>query len=344
MKFILPIVALAILFLAQSFTSNTHIDPPEELGKVTWLRNIDKATSLSAKEDKPILILFQEVPGCSTCRNYGNDVLSHPLIVEAIETLFVPLAIYNNKQGEDARVLKVFGEPSWNNPVVRIVDNNQKDIVNRLGSQYSKRALVETMVAALKAADKTVPTYLTLLHDEFTAAKSGTETATVAMACFWSGEGALGAIDGVVMTEPGWMSGKEVVRLEYDPEIVDYETILAKAKEQRVAYHVFTNKPEQKVIAKSVVGQKSVSKMGDFRLDNDIKYYLSRTHYRFVPMTEIQAARANHLIGKRVSPDAVLSPRQAELAAYIKANKSKNWENVIQTDFVKAWYKTIKKI
>ena len=47
------------------------------------------------------MLLFQEVPGCSTCRNYGHNVLSHPLMVEAIESLFVPLAIFNNKEGKE---------------------------------------------------------------------------------------------------------------------------------------------------------------------------------------------------------------------------------------------------
>lgn len=341
MKYVFSIITISILLIAPSFTSTTSFDPPEELGKVDWLRNIKTATLQASKTDKPILILFQEVPGCSTCRNYGNDVLSHPLLVEAIETLFVPLAIHNNKQGEDARVLKSFGEPSWNNPVVRIVNKEKKDIVARLGSNYSKAGLIQTMIAALEASENEVPYYLRLLNDEFTAQQSETETATVAMACFWTGEGALGAIDGVVKTEAGWMSGKEVVRLEYDPEIVSYESILQQAKKDRVAYHVFTNAPSQVAVAKSVIGNKSVSKKDKFRLDRDPKYYLSRTHYKFLPMTEIQAARVNHLIGKRIAPDEVLSPRQIELANFIKENKSKNWEDAIHIDFVKAWYRAI---
>ena len=71
----------------------------EELGKVQWYRDYDEALSIAKQEDKNVLILFQEVPGCATCRNYGHNVLSHPLMVEAIENLFVPLAIFNNKGG-----------------------------------------------------------------------------------------------------------------------------------------------------------------------------------------------------------------------------------------------------
>ena len=56
-----------------------------ELGKVTWLRDYNSALSLSKLEDKPVLLFFQEIPGCSTCINFGRDVLSHPLMVEFLK-------------------------------------------------------------------------------------------------------------------------------------------------------------------------------------------------------------------------------------------------------------------
>jgi hypothetical protein len=51
---------------------------PKELGTVNRYRNLQKAKSESKSNQKPILILFQEVPGCSTCKNYGSNVLSNP--------------------------------------------------------------------------------------------------------------------------------------------------------------------------------------------------------------------------------------------------------------------------
>ena len=85
---------------------------PEELGKVSWNRDYNKALSQSKITGKPVFILFQEIPGCSTCKNYGNNILTHPFIVETIEEYFIPLAIYNNKSGKDAEVLRLYGEPS----------------------------------------------------------------------------------------------------------------------------------------------------------------------------------------------------------------------------------------
>ncbi|MBL0082871.1 MAG: hypothetical protein IPP37_10780 [Saprospiraceae bacterium] len=51
---------------------------------------------------------------------------SHPLIVEAIFTYFIPVAIFNNKNGHDADVLAAYKEPAWNNPVIRIVNEGAK--------------------------------------------------------------------------------------------------------------------------------------------------------------------------------------------------------------------------
>ena len=74
---------------------------PVELGRVRWERDFDAALKRAQKDQRPLLVLFQEVPGCSTCVNYGRQVLSHPLLVEAAETLFTPAAVYNNVKGAD---------------------------------------------------------------------------------------------------------------------------------------------------------------------------------------------------------------------------------------------------
>ncbi|MCK5392593.1 MAG: thioredoxin family protein [Deltaproteobacteria bacterium] len=132
-------------------------DAPVELGQVDWIRNFDEAAARANEQNKPLLVLFQEVPGCSTSSGYGNNVLSHPLIVEAIETLFVGVAIYNNHKGEDERVLNSFGEPSWNNPVVRIMTPERKELTSRLSGDYTTPGLVRAMITALENNNKTVP-------------------------------------------------------------------------------------------------------------------------------------------------------------------------------------------
>ncbi|HRI61999.1 MAG TPA: thioredoxin family protein, partial [Saprospiraceae bacterium] len=118
--------------ITESTNNQPNNNQPTELGKVNWLRDLAAGKAEAEKSGKPILILFQEVPGCSNCTRYGNSTLSHPLIVEAIERYFVPVCIYNNKGGADAEALKTFQETAWNNPVVRIVRADYKDVVLRM--------------------------------------------------------------------------------------------------------------------------------------------------------------------------------------------------------------------
>ena len=71
--FSLTVLLLAILWAAQVFAeptpqekteaAQTRADQPVELGDVQWLRDLDTAVASSKKQNKPIAILFQEVPG-----------------------------------------------------------------------------------------------------------------------------------------------------------------------------------------------------------------------------------------------------------------------------------------
>ena len=290
---------------------------PVELGSVHWMRNPDSAFALSQKNHKPVLILFQEVPGCSNCTRFGSSTLSHPLIVEAIEDLFVPLCIYNNKKGKDAEMLDRFGEPAWNNPVVRIVNTAGKDLTDRMPDFRSQSAVVTGMKQALEKAGTSVPNYLQLVIDELSAKDSGVDTATYSMYCFWSGEGTFGAIDGVIETEPGFQDGKEVVKVIYDAR-----------KIQKTALDELA----------SPKGIQTCSKNTGFRSDKEPKYYLSGTNWKYVPMTTLQACRANSLAGQGQSPEPVLSPRQIALYQGLQQGTIRKKTSAIgQKDLAKAW-------
>ncbi|MDG1054249.1 MAG: thioredoxin family protein [Flavobacteriaceae bacterium] len=128
------VIVYCFIFCVMGFAQNRTqpATQAQELGKVSWYRDFDQAIALSQKQNKPIFVLFQEVPGCLTCRNYGKGVLSSPVIIKTIETHFIPLAIFNNKPGKDNAILKRYGEPSWNNPVVRIVDAKGENLIWRI--------------------------------------------------------------------------------------------------------------------------------------------------------------------------------------------------------------------
>lgn len=310
---------------------------PEELGDVKWERNLDEAIKSAKTSTKPIFLLFQEVPGCATCRNYGHEVLSHPLIVEAIEDLFQPVAIYNNKKGEDAKTLAYFGEPAWNNPVVRIIDRNKADIVERISGNYTKLGVVQSMILALKRESQLVPKYLELLEQELYSQSQGMETATLGMYCFWTGEKQLGALEGVIETQPGFMGGREVVQVQYDPSVIAYSEVVKAAQKAQCASQVYVGSEEQKEVAENLVGKNKLAPLSRFRLDHEPKYYLSKTLYKYLPMTAIQATKANSLIGRGQSPDEVLSARQIALMTYIQTHLDKGWKDAIGVDLMTAW-------
>ena len=124
---LLPFAVFGALVLAATSWSRDTSTP--ELGRVAWQRNLDGGLEQARAADKPLFLLFQEVPGCHTCVSFGEQVLSHPLLVEAIESEFVPVAIYNNRGGHDREVLGRFDEPAWNNPVVRLLGPDGRDLV-----------------------------------------------------------------------------------------------------------------------------------------------------------------------------------------------------------------------
>lgn len=85
-----------------------------------------------------------------------------PLLVEAIEDQFIPLVIFNNKK-EDEALLESFGEPSWNNPVVRFLDKTGQDLIPRKDSVWYVAPLAARMAASLEAAGRETPPYLRAL-------------------------------------------------------------------------------------------------------------------------------------------------------------------------------------
>jgi len=209
---------------------------PEEAGKVTWGRILESALASSAQTGKPVFALFQEIPGCAGCKQFGRDVMSNPMLVEAVENEFTPLLIHNNKGGRDAEVLKRFGEPAWNYQVVRFLNANAEDIIPRKDQVWDTSGIAERMIAALTQAKRPVPAYLTLLAAEHS---SRLKQAVFAMYCFWTGELALGQIDGVITTEAGFMAGHEVTLVKYDPAVISLPQLITSAEKVECANAVW---------------------------------------------------------------------------------------------------------
>ncbi|MCH6259071.1 thioredoxin family protein [Puniceicoccaceae bacterium K14] len=292
-------------------TKGKHI----ELGDVEWYRNFDQAKKISSQSGKPLFVLFQEVPGCLGCQQYGKEVLSHSLIVEAIEELFIPVAVFNNREGEDRKVLDQYKEPSWNFQVVRYLDKDGKDIIPREDQIWTVAETAKRMVSVLKAYHRPVPKYLSTLaiHE----VDDNLKTAAFAMYCFWEGEAKLGSLQGVVSTESGWMEGREVVKLRYDPEQINWDTLVASAEQFKCANKIYSpdanTKKEAEKISHHPTALYSDKKYRPAK-EPDQKFMIKRTALKQLDLSETQAVKVNAALKYNDLNTALeyLSPRQIE--------------------------------
>jgi hypothetical protein len=288
-----------------------------ELGKVTWNRNYQDALQKSKETGKPVLLFFQEISGCATCVNYGRNVLSHPLMVDLIESEFIPLAIYNNKPGKDAEILRLYNEPSWNNPVAHFIDAEGKDIIPKLEDNYEPVSMLEKLRAVLAKKNIKEPGYVGLLAKDIELLYGYTKTKIYETPCFWSGETSLAQQPAVLSTEPGFVDSKEVVKVVYDPS-VSSETELDNYALQQGFY-----------VLKSSSG---------FRSDADPQYYLKQSEYRYLPLTPAQRTKINQALPYKEGPEKYLSPSQLRWLHNEKLHSAADDDNYSK-DFISTWNK-----
>jgi hypothetical protein len=259
-----------------------------ELGDVAWLRDYDRALAVAAENGKPVLLLFQEVPGCSTCVRFGQDVLTHPLMVELIADRFVPVAIFNNRSGADAEILRRYGEPSWNNPVARFLGPNGAELTPKLADRYDALGLYEKITAVLDKLGEDVPGYFRLLGRDLLVEYGLSKTVTYSTPCFWSGETSLAQHPAVITTDAGWVNGEEAVQVHFDPRE--------------------TSRSDLDVYA-GAEGFDPVES-GHFGLDPEPQFYLRKNAARHLPLTPAQRTRINLAVPYHTPLADLLSPQQ----------------------------------
>ncbi len=271
-----------------------------ELGSVTWERDFDKALQRAATTKRPVFLLFQEIPGCDTCTGFGKNVLSHPLLKEAIQNEFVPIVVRNNVTGTEQRIRERYQEPSWNNPVVRFVDEKGVDILPRKDRIWDAHGIASRMLETLRAKSKlSMPGYLAVAWAE-TAPK--TAKAVFEMHCYWEGEAHLGALDGVIKTTSAWIGKAEVVEVVYRPDIIT-KAKLTEAAQANSCKPVTTDRVR---IAKT----------------SDQQHSLGGTLYAKLKLTPMQRTKMHADIAHKRDPKRWLSPSQTASLSKLQARKA----------------------
>ncbi|MEM1059237.1 MAG: thioredoxin family protein [Verrucomicrobiota bacterium] len=307
------LLALALSVASAGAAETRH----PELGTVKWGRDYDAALAAAQKQDKPVFLLFQEVPGCAGCQQFGAQVLSDPALVKQIEEQFVPVAIFNNQGGRDREILRRYQEPSWNFQVVRFVDATGRDLIPRRDRVWTVSGIAGRMARALEAAGKPVPPELRRLAGSGrTSARTPsaswvrtagpapapaetpatTKTAAFAMYCFWDGEARLGRLDGVVTTEAGWLEGREVVKLSYDPARLDWSDLVRAAEKVRCADRVYAPGPAELAAARELSPRRTaLFPAAGYRKakESDQRRVLRASPLRALELTPEQATKVN---------------------------------------------------
>ena len=261
-----------------------------ELGDVRWHRDFGAALTEARERNLPVFLLFQEIPGCPTCVNFGQHVLAQALMVEMIESHFVPLAIYNNRAGPDAEILRQFNEPAWNNPVVHFLSPDGESLVPKLTNRYDLISLHDKITGTLEQAGISVPKWFTLFRGDLLIESGIAEQLRYEPPCFWPGETSLAQFPGVISTDAGWVGGEEVVEIYFDPAQTSTEEL------NRLSLPEVFRRTDKR----------------PFRLDDQPQFYLAKTQWRSVPMTRAQRTKINLEVAYARDPSPYLSPRQLQ--------------------------------
>jgi hypothetical protein len=285
-----------------------------ELGEVAWLRDHEGGLALAAEQGKPVLLLFQEVPGCSTCVHFGQDVLTHPLMVELIADRFVPVAIFNNRPGTDDEILRRYGEPSWNNPVVRFLGPDGTELLPKLADRYDALGLHDKIIAVLELLGDDAPGYFRLLGRDLLIESGLSKRVTYATPCFWSGETSLAQHPAVITTDAGWVDGEEVVQVQFDPRMGSPQAL-----DEYAAAEGF-----------------SPAESGGFGLDGEPQFYLRKNPARHLPLTAAQRTQINLAVPYASPPEDILSPQQFAWLADPQLRRSSGGEAYRQ-DIRRSW-------
>jgi len=331
---------------ARAGNRSTHSQEYEEqvLGRVRWMTSLEEAQVLADAEDMPILILHQNVSDNGRSLEYGTTVLDHPLVVEAIESLFIPVAFFQGGSGMDETYADLLGDLAPSALEVWITDSDFNDVAPRLGESHTIHELLGAMIEAYGWRGKDVPEYVKILHTE-TVNPDALETAIFPVHCFWAGEVELGPSEGIVQTVPGRIDKQETVEVVFDRSVTSYEGLLEEALDVGLCENAYSLNDEQYRVASELVGTGKVKRAGKMFPDNKPKYYLSKSAYRHVPMTERQSIMVNADLFYERDPRNRLSPRQVQMHEFIERNKRRYWKNQIgATDLTENWVKLTDRI
>eukprot|EP00816_Leptocylindrus_hargravesii_P011769 CAMPEP_0196816070 /NCGR_PEP_ID=MMETSP1362-20130617/53397_1 /TAXON_ID=163516 /ORGANISM="Leptocylindrus danicus, Strain CCMP1856" /LENGTH=359 /DNA_ID=CAMNT_0042193273 /DNA_START=109 /DNA_END=1185 /DNA_ORIENTATION=+ len=347
-----------------------HPNRNVELGGISFTAihantKIGIITETANKMNRPILLVVQQTTGPRFAREFGANVLSHPLVIEAAEDLFVPVALIRGRRSgsDDAdsvakvngtKTLSDFDDLTYNAPLVRILNSVGEDLVPPIvDSRCTIGNITSAMTQALESHNKDMeypyPRYLKhVMISERAHELNAVSQIFFGTSCFWVGEAELGAGHGVLATQNAWLGGREIVIVSYDNKITSYQELVRFAIAKDVVEIIYYCSDTEKNVATRQVELKmatcEVARLtgsvgGSVQLEHDTKNFIARTVFRYVPLTKYQSSRINSALfhHKEEEGVALLSPRQSAIFRSICSNPEKEREEVIDSPIHAAW-------
>jgi hypothetical protein len=341
----------------------------EELGCMPFhFVSFHNATNYSRTTRKPVLLVQAEIPGDTEA---GTEIFSHPLIVEAADSLFI--TVFNKGEDYSCSASRSASMKSHRTRV-GFFDELGNAIVPSLSADMLTRAgMAEAMIATLEACERPIPKYLKLLYDEergrikrgpvglllydeergrikrgpFGLPAPCCHRAVFGMDDSIRGEVEFAGLEGVISTRAGFLTLQKVVEVIYDSSRLDFASVTFYALNRNIGdiiYYQTNDERNAAVMAIARVEERSTVTefLGTIRLDADSKPALRRTLLQYVPLTELQATRANRLVHLERFNEAMhlLSPRQELICmqAESMATRTHNsFKNVVDVSIFTAW-------
>ena len=367
-----------------------HPHPKSEFGGVSFQYNgTDKPSVIlkaSKKRQQPILCivtsspLYHPVKSSSSestpydrvalhqinIKKFAKSVLSHPLIIEAIEDLFVSVCFSWEEcigGGPEEHCFKklIAGSVGDNYflPTIAILGSQGEDIVSKSSTSMEYltvgrfcTVMIKSLLFFHQSELNPVPRYLKHLErqERVFDNKSGGK-AFFAMSNAHVGEAEFAECIGVIACKAALFGEKELVLVIYDEKLVSYSEIVRFAIGRGKTDIIYYVNDEEKEVANYQVINKSCTNKSDFevaRLTGSIggsiqvrtaNYYISLTTFQFIPMTQYTMCRVNHALFQKDRDDAfsLLSPRQGALLQYLRRNSDIPKSSIVDLDIYEGW-------
>lgn len=330
--------------LSYNLVKNQHA----ELGYLNFqCLSMTDAIKRASDMAKPILCVHADFPGDI---HAGREIFSHPLIVEACESLFI--SVYP-KEAEIERRIQPQSRLSGKT-LVRLLDRSANEVTSIISDKLTRAGLLEKMIETLEFCEQPVPTYLSILLEEercFSEVGVGVKRRTTDRRCAFAVDNAAVAevefagLDGVIATRTGWIDRTSAVEVTFDSKRLSYGCLVRFALKQSICTVIYFCNNEERIAAQVEVERvngstRFQSYMGMIQPDCDPKHALRMTPLRFVPLTDLQATRVNRLvhIGKFNEATHLLSPRQGLiLMSAMRMAMKKSFHQVIDVPILPAW-------